>query len=143
MERPKQGEKQIQINISELTYQSLNEALPSRKYSIKSPAKGNSNIPYCTTIFFQATVTTKTVQVTTSIPVYATCKKVSKTELEDCPVYENYDFQEQAIYQNMMVSPKGRMIPAKNVKSNDVYAQVKFLRMSVQEVNAIIGKKYA
>ena len=47
------------------------------------------------------------------------------------------------IYQNMMVSPKGRMIPAKNVKSNDVYAQVKFLRMSVQEVNAIIGKIYA
>ena len=88
-------------------------------------------------------MTTKTVQVTTSIPVYATCKKVSKTELEDCPVYENYDFQEQAIYQNMMVSPKGRMIPAKNVKSNDVYAQVKFLRMSVQEVNAIIGKKHA
>ena len=84
---------------------------------------------------------TKTVQVTTSIPVYATCKKLSKAQ-EDCPVYENYDFQEQAIYQNMMVSPKGRMIPAKNVKSNDVYAQVKFLRMSVQEVNAIIGKKF-
>ena len=49
--------------------------------------------------------------------------------------------QEEAIYQNMIVSPKGRMVPAKNVKSSDVYAQVKFLKMSVQEVNAIIEEE--
>jgi hypothetical protein len=80
------------------------------------------------------------------VPVYAISTKKKNSapiamEEEEAPVYENYDFQEDAIYQNMMVSPKGRMIPAKNVKSNDVYAQVKFLRMSVQEVNAIIEEE--
>ena len=95
-----------------------------------------------------------------AIPVYATLKKPPKiSEEEESPVYENYDFQEQAIYQNMMVSgPKGRLVPSSAkvssaasttsghptksaVKSNDVYAQVKFLRMSVQEVNAIIEQE--
>jgi hypothetical protein len=113
-----------------------------------------------------------------AVPIYATLKKgllgapIAIQEEEDTtasPVYENYDFQEEAIYQNMVVCSKGnglvpatlkghrrRSAPAKVVGSKkinsgttttnyngDVYAQVKFLRMSVQEVNALIKTKEA
>ena len=92
------------------------------------------------------------------IPVYATLKKAplsipNSKDLDDTPVYENYDFQEQAIYQNMAVSNSGKMLPISESKrrqsapslahcgtknSTDVYAQVKILRKSVQEVNAML-----
>ena len=86
-----------------------------------------------------------------SIPVYATLKKapmnVPKNEMEeeDSPVYENYDFHEQAIYQNVVVK-EGKMRTVSEAKatdvhrskSTDVYAQVRMLRRSVQEVNSLL-----
>eukprot|EP00093_Oithona_nana_P005465 05465.XXX_122242_120688_1 [CDS] Oithona nana genome sequencing. len=86
------------------------------------------------------------------IPVYAVPKKVNNVaiEEEEAPVYENYDFQEEAIYQNMVVK-KGKLMPANNNNNNrrqsapartgDVYAQVKMLKRSVQEVNALMEPK--
>ena len=52
------------------------------------------------------------------IPVYAISTKKKNSapiamEEEEAPVYENYDFQEEAIYQNMLVNRTGKLIPAK------------------------------
>ena len=53
------------------------------------------------------------------IPVYAISTKkktsapIAMEEVEEAPVYENYDFQEEAIYQNMLVNRTGKLIPAK------------------------------
>ena len=51
-------------------------------------------------------------------PVYAiSSKKKTSAPIamdEEAPVYENYDFQEQAIYQNMLVNrTTGKLVPAK------------------------------
>merc|ERR1712066_183233 len=96
------------------------------------------------------------------IPVYAVPKKLSHTPSvafeEEAPVYENYDFQEEAIYQNMVLNRSGKLLPAKvnqqqdierdrrqsapaRPQTSDVYAQVKILRRSVQEVNAMLEPK--
>lgn len=98
-------------------------------------------------------------------PVYATLKKgplngaplVDPEGVEDdSPVYENYDFQEEAIYQNMVVkravgSGSRKLIPATasarrqsvpaRPSTSEVYAQVKLLRRSVQEVNAMLEQQ--
>lgn len=79
-----------------------------------------------------------------SPPIYATPNKTPK--IEESPVYENYDFQEQAIYQNIKVEKSGKMMPVNSRRlsapakpsTSDVYAQVKMLRRSVQEVNAML-----
>ena len=85
----------------------------------------------------------------------------SERHQEDGPIYENYDFGEEAVYQNM-IAADGKIYPAKNndkrkssnipqarrksapSKTNndddEVYAQVKFLRKTVQEVNALLEK---
>jgi len=40
-------------------------------------------------------------------------KASEKIELKhDVPCYENYDFEEESVYQNMIVTEKRRMIPA-------------------------------
>ena len=65
-------------------------------------------------------------------------------------------FQEEAIYQNMVLN-QGKLMPANNnnntknennnrrqsapARTGDVYAQVKMLKRSVQEVNALIEPK--
>ena len=101
--------------------------------------------------------------------VQSITKSIRDLEEEDkveSPVYENYNFGEQTVYQNIVSSRshKGRMVPAvdsKNSKINsrskanfilfhnlevsqdsklddDVYAQVKFLRKTVEEVNSLL-----
>ena len=52
------------------------------------------------------------------IPVYAISTKKKNSapiamDEEEAPVYENYDFQEEAIYQNMLVNRSGKLQPAK------------------------------
>ena len=62
----------------------------------------------------------------TKIPVYAISTKQKKNsapiameEQEEAPVYENYDFQEEAIYQNMLVNRTGKLIPAKTKEQGE------------------------
>ena len=52
------------------------------------------------------------------IPVYAISTKKKNSapiamEEEEAPVYENYDFQEEVIYQNMLVNRSGKLLPTK------------------------------
>jgi hypothetical protein len=59
---------------------------------------------------------------------------------QEAPVYENCDLKDVGIYQNVRKSTKGgKMIPASR-EDDEVYAKVRFLRKSVQEVNELLGR---
>ena len=103
-----------------LNYQSIEFAIPLPPPVLPPPTSLQSlpNLSHDAEAYENLQFQSLTDTTPTKIPVYAISSKKKNSapiamEEEEAPVYENYDFQEEAIYQNMLVNRTGKLIPAK------------------------------